>query len=574
MRQHARAHAARLNSLFFARPPRPEADGSPDTARLTDARIAFGVAALTVLAFVALGHDGRRIAQLMALALPALAWLLWPVRSRGWRRVRAATVWTLGMSFVVDGIARAYLADSYQAAADSGMVIGAVANTSAKESAEYLAMYWRPAVAWAAALFVAALLMWHAVARASGVPAPRRAGYGPSMLSRIGVGVLGVALLVSAAGYVSKPWRRLHPVLFWAGWSQSVQELRHSWSHHEAARELALQRARDAEPVIASAAPSTVVLVISESINRDNLGMYGYPRATTPTMRARHDALDAEFVLLKNAWSVDATTLPGLRSLMLMDNAQGQPPQHLLALAKAAGYRVWWIGNQDDIAIENLHARFADELHLVNRTPGRGSQSPDTAVLEPLQSAMADPHPHKLIVVHLMGAHPHYRLRFPDKANPFDDYSDGVDQGMQHAGRPGWLRRARDEYDSALLTQDAVMSSLLDMTRKGAASNEYRAWMFVSDHGQEVGHQINHAGHSQTTAAGYRIPAMIWQSAPRDTLPADIDDRPFRADWADMTVARLLDIRWKGYEASRDVLSDAYRWQAPALPAKVESFVK
>ena len=35
-------------------------------------------------------------------------------------------------------------------------------------------------------------------------------------------------------------------------------------------------------------------------------------------------------------------------------------PQHVLALARAAGYKVWWMSNHDDLVIEQQHARLAD----------------------------------------------------------------------------------------------------------------------------------------------------------------------------------------------------------------------
>lgn len=46
------------------------------------------------------------------------------------------------MSFVADATLRAYLFDTYQAAPDSSPVLGAMANTGARETAEYLSMHW------------------------------------------------------------------------------------------------------------------------------------------------------------------------------------------------------------------------------------------------------------------------------------------------------------------------------------------------------------------------------------------------------------------------------------------------
>jgi len=384
--------------------------------------------------------------------------------------------------------------------------------------------------------------------------------------------MLALCLAISAVGYISKPWRRLHPLVFWPAWSVSVAGVRASWQHQETERQRALDAAVAAQPVLGNSDPATVVLVISESINRDNLALYGYGRATSPSMIGQQDALADHLLTLRNAWSTQATTVPSLKGMLHLRN-EDPAPLHVIALARAAGFKVWWIGNQDDVAIENLHAKLANEVELVNRTPGRASVSLDANVLAPMRAAMDDPSPRKLIVVHLIGAHPHYLLRYPKGADAFDHADDAVDRSMREQGRAAWVRKFRQDYDAALLYHDGVMSQLLDACRQGGKPGGYRAWMFLSDHGQEVGHVMDHAGHSQSTAAGYRIPALIWQSAPRHPIPAGAADRPFRADWTSMTLADLMDIRWKGYQPSHDVLSPDYQWEAPVLKTPIASFV-
>jgi heptose-I-phosphate ethanolaminephosphotransferase len=250
-------------------------------------------------------------------------------------------------------------------------------------------------------------------------------------------------------------------------------------------------------------------------------------------------------------------------------------PPHVLALARAAGYKVWWISNHDDLAIEQQHARFADVVDMVNRTPGRASASLDGEILDCMQEALDDTSAErKLIVVHLMGAHPHYSLRFPPDANPFDDSVDAVETGLVKNGRSAWVRHYRHEYDAALLYHDFVVSELLQQTRSAGSPQEPRAWMYLSDHGQEVGHGSDRAGHSPATASGYRIPTVIWRrpQTPFAGHAPQQPQQPFRADWAGWTLMNLLDIRWNGQRPERDVLGAGYRWQAPALPVAVDSF--
>ncbi|SDP68829.1 heptose-I-phosphate ethanolaminephosphotransferase [Rhodoferax sp. OV413] len=531
-------------------------------------RRATTLLAAVLLACIALGHEGRRVAQLALLAAPMLVWLAWPVHSAGVHRTRTAAVWLWAVAFALDGIVRGYLQHTYQAAPEGALVLGSAANSNARESAEYFSTQWRTMALWAAlALGFSVLAGWCAMHGARRPADSPQAGQ-----SRWVLAMACVLLLACTLGYASKPWRRLHPVLFWPNWVQSLQTLRGQWSDQQHTRDRALQRAQAAAPTLTQTGPATVVLVITDSINRDNLALYGYGRPTTPQLLAQQAQLGNQMLVLRNAWSVDASTLPAMRNMLNFGQPESDDPLHLLALARAAGYKVWWISNHDDMAIEQKHGRLADVVDMVNRTPGRASASLDSELLDCVQEALQDPAERKLVVVHLMGAHPHYSLRFPDGANPFQGSKDGVETDLIQAGRSAWVRKFRREYDAAVLYHDSIVAELLQMTRDTGAPQTYRAWMYLSDHGQEVGHVNDYAGHSPSTPAGYRIPAIIWRNQPPTPPSADLATRPFRADWAAWTLADLLNIQWTGQTLSRDVLAPGYQWQAPVLPVEVGSF--
>lgn len=478
-------------------------------------------------------------------------------------RLRTGVVWLTAVAFAADGVVRGYLLAVYQAAPDSALVLGASANSNARERGEYVAVHWRAMAGWAAVLVISAVFLGRYVARGA---------RGPLLQSRWSVALFAIVILVAGIAYASKPWRRLHPLAFWANWGQSVQAFRAGWADQQQARERALARARAAAPALDRDGRATIVLVIADSINRDNMTLYGYQRATTPRLSALKAQLQEQLLVMRNAWSVDASTLPALHNIFRFGSPQGEEPQHVLALARAAGYKVWWMSNHDDVAIEQEHARLADVVDMVNRTPGRSGVSLDGELLGRLGDAIEDAAEHKLIVIHLMGAHPHYRLRFPDGANPFDDRIDEVDELLANSGRSAWVRKSRKDYDAALLYHDFVVSEILQLTRALGANDEYRAWMYLSDHGQEVGHEVDRVGHSPSTTSGYRIPTVIWRNSASPPYPSGATVRPFRSDWAGWTIADLLNLRWHGEMPDRNVLRETYRWQAPTLPVEVKSF--
>lgn len=538
----------------------------PDTAAAGGLPASLAAVAMVLAAAVVAGHDGRRALQLLALALPLLLWLAWPLRSLALHRLRAAAVWAGAMLFVLDGAVRHYLWAHYQAAPDSSMVLGAAANSQWREGTEYLQanvpsllMHLAPA------LLSAALLGW-AVRRGARWPLAAVAWRPPR---RVAAALAAALLLVTGVAHASKPWRRMHPALFWSQWWDSACQLRAGWVQQAQLREQVLAQAREQAPTLSFDGPATVMLVVGESINRDNLGLYGYPRDTTPRLAADRERLGAGFAVMRHAWSADASTLPALHNLFRFGQGERNDAPHLLALARAAGYRVWWIGNQDDMALEALHAGLADRMEMINRRPGRGGDSLDGELLDEVGRALADPAPRKLLVVHMMGAHPHYGLRCPPGAHSFEGRDDVVERQLREAGRSAWTREARNQYDAALRYHDGVLSDLLTLLRDGLPTGSRAGWMYLSDHGQEVGHELDRAGHSASTAAGYRIPALIWRREPIDPAAAH---RPFRADWAAWTVADLLGLQWPGQDDSRNVLAAAYRWQPPRLGVSVASF--
>ena len=523
------------------------------TISLSRTRPWLGVAlpTLSVIYAVLTGFEGKRVAQLLVLALPALLLLLYPATSLRWRLYQAIVAGVYAALFIADGLTRAYLLNVYGAAPNSTQVLTALANSNATEILEYANTQAWPLVFVAlealilSGLLGAGLYLWLNHAK----PAIDR--------RKFRLVILGLGLIFVATAASSNPWRRHHPIPFWVTWWQEVGDLRSQWGAMQDQRGLLLEIARTSGPRLSRSAPATAVLVITDSVTRDNLGIYAYPRDTTPHLNEALASADHRLGVFRNAWSLDAATIPALRRLFYFGETNTDQPLHVLALARAAGYRISWIGNHDDLAVEQEHAQLADDVRMLNQTSGRSTHQLDGVILESLSEALAGPGERKLIVLHLLGAHPHYRLRYPAETPRFPD-DDTVEQAMQAASRPFWLRGLRNDYDTALRYHDSIVAETLRMTR---AASPDAVWLYLSDHGQEVGHSRNQAGHSPTTLAGYRIPLLIWRPTPFSTEQLLA---PVRADWIGHSLVSLLGIDWAGHDKYRDVLAPDYRWEPPA----------
>ncbi len=528
-------------------------------------------AALSLLPALVLAFDGTRLWQLLVLSLSAWVWLVVPLRGARLRLLQAWLAGIVATVFLLDAAVRGFLLQTYRALPDSSMVITALANTSDIEAREFILAYWPGMLAWAllplcsAAVLVPLLASWRRAAASAG-----NAGRTGSLRRHAPAAILLVMLLLLAIALSIKPWRKFHPFVFWPAWAQQLAGTRAQWQTAHLQRAGLVKRAAEQAPALSARSPDTLVLVISDSVNRQHLSLYGYPRPTTPKLEARSRQDSASFKVFRHAWSSDASTVASLNNLFHFGEPDSPSRQHLLALASAAGYQTWWISNHDDMAIDLQHAQIAHRRTMLNRVPGRSAASLDRTVLPALEAALqhGSPTSRKLIVVHLLGAHPHYRLRHPPGHAPFRNTRDEVVKQLQKNGRSLRTCELRNDYDSALHFHDHVVDQTLELTRRHGKN---AGWIFLSDHGQEVGSVSDHAGHSASSADGYRIPLLVWGDGMR-AVPDRLRHRPIRSDWLAHSVTRLLGMDWPGYRPERDFLAPDYRWQAPPHPVDIDYF--
>ncbi|MEM8519603.1 phosphoethanolamine transferase [Janthinobacterium sp. CAN_S7] len=381
----------------------------------------------------------------------------------------------------------------------------------------------------------------------------------PGMLAK-GFAVSMAVFLVLL--HVNTTMRRENPALFWPLRYQQYNAQLAAMQSMQHALTASMAAPRDWQVHYTGEDARSVILVIGESTNRASMSLYGYPRATTPQL----DAMRAKLLVFKDVISPASSTVESMMT-MLTPADIGNPDAwmakpNLLMLAEAAGYKTFWVSNQtrNDGWI-GLLAGEADESDFINYGTGRGENNFDDQLFQPFAHALADSAPKKLIVVHLLGAHPSYAMRYPSRFAYFDQAHDAVSAQMARQGRSGAIRKQRDEYDNAIRYGDYVLGTLIGMADR-AKSDRATSLLFVSDHGQEVGYNRNHAGHSASDKSGYEIPMLIWSNrqAPQSTAArAALESRPYQTDKLDATVLGLLKIETRYYAAHDDILSGTFQ---------------
>ncbi|MCA1323678.1 phosphoethanolamine transferase [Herbaspirillum sp. alder98] len=492
---------------------------------------------------------------LMATSLPGIAGLLIVIpycRNRP-RWLSGASLLII-LLFFLDAAIKGFLRDHFGLRPNPILVLQAIFNSNPAETSEFLRHNWRDLAQAVAAFALVALAICWAERRLSRSETPPAIGRG-------GMVTIGSLLTVFLALHFNPTMAKENPLLFWP-----IRYLDYQAQLAQAQdmqRNVARSMAHRSQWQVRYQGPdaNTVVWIIGESINRNNMSLYGYSRNTTPML----DAMRRDLIVFRDVVSSEPATMSSLMKMLtpadLNDPLAWSSKPDMLMLAREAGYRTFWISNQvpNDGWLGLVSGR-ADEQVFINRGAGRGENNYDGNLLPGLERALDDPTPKKFIVVHLLGAHPTYDMRYPQGFSRFEGVRDLVSEQLTSAGRSMWVRQQRDEYDNAIAYNDFVVANMVQRVMR-AHPDRHASVLFSSDHAQEVGHTRDHAGQSVADASGYEIPMFMWTRsfvAKSVDEKAQLEHRPYQTDHLEHTMMALLGIQSSYYRPARDILSDGF----------------
>lgn len=250
------------------------------------------------------------------------------------------------------------------------------------------------------------------------------------------------------------------------------------------------------------------VLVIGESSRIDRWQLFGYNRPTTPELlRTPHLVPITDMVA---PWPMSVAAIPLLitRRPIAMNFLQPWPEASILRAMAEAGYDTWWISNQQPIgrfdSMVSVYAAEARHVLYLNRASNVGAGGYDEDLLAPLRAAIAGSRRDEFIVVHMMGSHTPYDLRYP---RSFDRFRPDPQDA---AGDVPDVIRKLDAYDNSIVYTDHVLATIIGIVRDSGA---VAALLYSSDHGQNlVSPTCNAWGHGLGTRWDLRVPALFWYS--------------------------------------------------------------
>lgn len=277
-----------------------------------------------------------------------------------------------------------------------------------------------------------------------------------------------------------------------------------------------------------------IVLIIGESLQRGHMSLYGYGIKTTPLL----EGLEASGNLIKFSDTISpyATTNQVLMRLLNFSNYESERQKawfrslSIIDMFSLSGYRTFWISNQEAFGAHALSAKSAADRADAETFLSKSNLyetvriKPDGALLPLINQAKAGQSERNFYVIHLIGNHMDYSLRYPEGFGKFSEAD-------VKAKLTSDQKKVVAYYDNSVLYNDFVINEIFKIF-----SGDNSLIVYLSDHGENL-YENGRLGHGMESRFSYEIPllfiasreflsdhATLWQRL------AAAKDKPFMSD--------------------------------------------
>lgn len=448
---------------------------------------------------------------------------------------------------------------NYQSLVGAGIVT-ALLQTNSHESGEFLRMYVGVKGAAAAVLLVVAILAGRRWLKEPRLTLSTRHRRSRALLLFLAAGLAaGGCLWQQYHSFVVNDSLDIPVVRFGRAVDTSVRNI-------QAFENLKQQASADVELTANGSDVPYVVFILGEATNRDRLHLYGYPLANTPNLDEL--AAKGDIAVFRDTISPKSATVPVLRELFTFHDVESDQEwyhyNNLIDVMKAAGYRTYWLSNQESSGIwGNVAQLFAGRSDVKQFTQLRESHEDsgklDEELFPLLDQALQKPAAKNFYVLHLMGGHGLYYMRFPYSFSKFTKDDVPAPQDVLSDER----RTEIAQYANAMYYNDFVVSSLI-----GKFQDKEAIVIYLPDHGETIyddggnlaGHVDENPNHQQL-----EIPMIFWASPAYkahhpekwQAICAAVN-QPYMTDDMIHTIMDLLDIRTAEFNPAKSVINPLF----------------
>lgn len=306
-----------------------------------------------------------------------------------------------------------------------------------------------------------------------------------------------------------------------------------------------------------------IVFILGEATNRNHMHLYGYYLPNTPHFDEM--AAKGEICVFQDVISPHSTTIAVLSKLFTFCDYESDKPwyeyHNLIDVMNAAGYRTFWLSNQESSGIwGNVAQIYANHSTWHKFTRIRDSQE-DTGILDeclfPLLEEAREKHAgdRNFYVLHLMGGHGLYYNRYPYAFHKFTDKDIRLNV-------PQHFKEIVAQYDNALYYNDYIVDHIINTFR-----DEEAIIIYVPDHGEAVYDEGSVAGHIEENPNRHmiEIPVIVWGSEKfkekypdKWTALRAAVDRPYMTDDMIHTILDIADIHTEDYRPDKSLINPKF----------------
>ncbi len=277
-----------------------------------------------------------------------------------------------------------------------------------------------------------------------------------------------------------------------------------------------------------------IILIIGESLQRGHMSLYGYGVKNTPLL----EKLEASGNLIKFSDTISpyGTTNQVLMRLLNFSDYESERKKawfrnlSIIDMFKLSGYRTFWISNQEAFGAHALSAKSAADRADAESFLSKSNLyetvriKPDGVLLPLINQAKTEQSERNFYVIHLIGSHMDYSLRYPEG---FGNFS-AADVKAKLTSKQ---KDVVAYYDNSVLYNDFVINEIFKIF-----SGDDSLIVYLSDHGENL-YENGRLGHGMESRFTYEIPllfiasreflsdhATLWQRL------AAAKDKPFMSD--------------------------------------------
>ena len=277
-----------------------------------------------------------------------------------------------------------------------------------------------------------------------------------------------------------------------------------------------------------------IVLIIGESLQRGHMSLYGYDVKNTPLL----EGLEASGNLIKFSDTISpyGTTNQVLMRLLNFSDYESERKKawfrnlSIIDMFKLSGYRTFWISNQEAFGAHALSAKSAADRADAESFLSKSNLyetvriKPDGVLLPLINQAKTEQSEQNFYVIHLIGSHMDYSLRYPEGFGKFS----AADVKAKLTSKQ---KDVVAYYDNSVLYNDFVINEIFKIF-----SGDDSLIVYLSDHGENL-YENGRLGHGMESRFTYEIPlifiasreflsdhAKLWQRL------AAAKDKPFMSD--------------------------------------------